>query len=387
MSAELIPDAVQHAIDEAGLSDAFDLRGRAFVDCPACGTRAGLKLSLITARVNCATCGLEGPLLTYLRECDREPMWDEEVCEPAEIIILDAQRPSKSVTGIPERAVDRMVMDPEILNEVDSDALSVSSRRSDGRFGERLIMSLLAVVFLIAGLGAAGLSGFANYQAFSGVVADPMQASIWGWAGVIASVCSFGGFTFFWWHMSGRRIGEAMRALAFAIAGAATSIAGTALFMDNNAAMETAEREQNLASRTVVESQIEDWSRQLAGIPLETRSVEGLEAYLAGVEAAGRTHQKPYRDAQNELGLAKRRADLEQRIDEARASLLGKGDLNIRVQSEVQSLPGWLFAVMLEVFSSQGTSIAFVSLLLLYGPVSAHEDREMVQDGDALAVI
>ncbi|MEM1037276.1 MAG: hypothetical protein AAGI14_11000 [Pseudomonadota bacterium] len=387
MSAELIPDTVQNAIDQAGLSEAFDARGRAFVDCPACGARTGLKLSLTTARVNCANCGLEGPLLTYLRERDLEPLWDEEVCGPAEIIILDAQRPSKSVTVIPEPIPDPIVMDAEILNETGPDPLDVRRSQSDGRVGERVIMSLLAIVFLIAGLGAAGLSGFANYQAFSGVVADPLQASIWGWAGVIASVCSFGGFTFFWWHMSGRRVGEALRALAFAIAGAATSIAGTALFMDNNAAIEAAEREQSLASRTVIESQIEDWSRQLVGIPLETRSVEGLEAYLAGVEAAGRTHQKPYRDAQNELGLAKRRADLEQRIDDARASLLGNGDLDVRVQSQVQSLPGWLFAVMLEVFSSQGTSIAFVSLLLLYGRTPARKDPEPVQEGDGLAAV
>ena len=162
------------------------------------------------------------------------------------------------------------------------------------------------------------------------------------------------------------RLGGA-RALIFALAGAATSIAGTAMFMDNNAAMDAAVRDQALSSRAVVEAQIEDWSRQIAAIPPETRSVEGLEAYIAGVEAAGRTHQKPYRDAQNELGLAKRRADLEARIGEARASLLGQGSVDVSVQAERQSLPGWAFALMLEMFSSQGTSIAFVSLLLLYG--------------------
>ena len=31
-----------------------------------------------------------------------------------------------------------------------------------------------------------------------------------------------------------------------------------------------------------------------------------------------------------------------------------------------QNLPAWFFALMLELFSSQGTSIALVSLLLLY---------------------
>ncbi|MEN0105745.1 MAG: hypothetical protein AAGC84_04885, partial [Pseudomonas sp.] len=55
------------------------------------------------------------------------------------------------------------------------------------------------------------------------------------------------------------------------------------------------------SNRALLETQVADWRRQLDGIPPETRSVEGLEAYIAGVERAGRTEQKPYRDAQNEL--------------------------------------------------------------------------------------
>lgn len=355
-----VSERLLRAIDEAGLAEAFDQRGLAFTDCPSCGAARQLKLSLPTGRVRCAGCGLDGPLLTYLREREDADVWGEETCGPAEIIVFDPERAQRAAIRQRPEALDPVILEAKAIEE------STISQKQ-GRFGERLIITLLALVFLGAGLAAAGLSGFANYQAFSGSVVDPLQARIWGWAGVIASVCSFGGFTFFWWHMSSGRRSEGARALIFALAGAATSIAGTALFMENNAAMEAAVRDQTASSRVVVETQIEDWSRQLAAIPPETRSVEGLEAYLAGVEAAGRTHQKPYRDAQNELGMARRRADLEVRIDQARASLLGQGALDVSVQADRQSLPGWVFALMLEVFSSQGTSIALVSLLLLYG--------------------
>lgn len=355
---------LQRAIEEAGLSEVFDARGHAFVDCPACGGARALKLSVPLGQVRCGGCGLNGPLLTYLREREDGEVWAEEACGPAEIIVFDPVRA--------QAAAQRSDAQPQVIEVAAVDAPpalagGACAGGGGGKWGERIIMTLLALLFLSAGLAAAGLSGFANFQAFSGSVGDPLQARIWGWAGVIASVCSFGGFTFFWWHMSARRRGEAVRALVFALAGAATSIAGTAIFMDNNAAQDAAARAQAVSTRAVIEAQIADWSTQLGAIPPETRSVEGLEAYLRGVEAAGRTHQKPYRDAQNELGLAKRRAALEAQIDEARASLLGQGALDASVQAERQSLPGWVFALMLEVFSSQGTSIAFVSLLLLYG--------------------
>jgi hypothetical protein len=164
-----------------------------------------------------------------------------------------------------------------------------------------------------------------------------------------------------------------VRALLFALAGAATSIAGTSLFMMNNAGEQTAAWQSAVDVRALTEAEIADWTRQLQGIPPETRSIEGLEAYLAGVEAAGRTHQKPYRDAQNELGLAKRRADLEAKIAAARTDL--RQQTSVASAQPSQSLPAWAFALMLELFSSQATSIAFVSLLLLYGRQPATEDE------------
>ena len=136
--------------------------------------------------------------------------------------------------------------------------------------------------------------------------------------------------------------------------------------MMNNADGQSLAWQTSEQMRSLSEAEIADWTRQLEGIPPETRSIAGLEAYLAGVEAAGRTHQKPYRDAQNELGLAQRRADLESKIASARAELR-RATFAAPDQRPAQSLPAWVFALMLEVFSSQATSIAFVSLLLLYG--------------------
>ncbi|HPF24646.1 MAG TPA: hypothetical protein PK417_14265 [Hyphomonas sp.] len=234
--------------------------------------------------------------------------------------------------------------------------------------GEKFIISLLALVFLTAGLAAAALSGFANYQAFSSSVGDPLQAGIWGWTGVIAAIISFGGFTFFYWHTANHRMKEGWRALLFALAGMGTSIVGTERFIAANNIAAAEEVVRAGTNRGVLESQIADWRRQLEGIPPETRSVEGLEAYLAEVERVGRTEQKPYRDAQNELGLAKRRDDLQARIDAANAELLGQGDGNILTEAQSRTnLPSWFFALMLELFSSQGTSIGLVALLILYG--------------------
>lgn len=203
---------------------------------------------------------------------------------------------------------------------------------------------------------------------FSSTVADPVQGRIWGWAGVIAAIISFGGFTFVYWHGANRRFKEAARALLFALVGAGASILGTEIYIRGNAEASAAIIETASSNRAVLESQIADWRRQLEGIPPETRSVEGLEAYIAEVERVGRTEQKPYRDAQNELGLAKRRDDLTARIEAANAELLGQGSGNILLQADRRAaLPSWLFAALLELFSSQATSIGCVALLLLAG--------------------
>jgi hypothetical protein len=365
-------DVLDQALRAADLEEAFDDRGVAYEDCPGCGAHNGLKLSLARGQVQCSACGSAGPLIAYLREKASAGEWNHEPYSEAEIIPIEPRLREMDPVTSEDAAEHRPLRQrppalvAELVSEVPIVEPAPPKQRGSGRMGERIIMSLLALIFLGAGLAAAGLSGFANFQAFSLGVSDPTQARIWGWSGVIASVCSFGGFTFFWWHLSGGRRGEAVRALTFALAGAGTSIAGTTLFMLNNAQGQADTWQSAEQIRALTEAEIADWTRQLEGIPPETRSIDGLKAYIAGVEAAGRTHQKPYRDAQNELGLAERRAQLEAQIAAARADLRAAAVTDAQVRP-AQNLPAWFFALMLELFSSQATSIAFVSLLLLYG--------------------
>lgn len=385
-------DVLDQALRAAGLEGAFDDRGVAYEDCPGCGATRGLRLSLGRGRVQCTACGSEGPLLVYLKEKAEAGDWNVEPYADAEIIPIAprlSRDDDRSVPVVIEEHLPDPVPEPvhiELVEEVaapDASETEMAHRtgHASRRWGERIIITLLAVIFLVAGLAAAVLSGFANYQAFSAGVIDPNQARVWGWSGVIASICSFGGFTFFWWHMSGRRFGEAMRSLVFALAGAGTSIAGTSLFMLNNAQLQDATAAQAQQVLALRDAEIADWTRQLQGIPAETRTIEGLEAYLAGVEAVGRTHQKPYRDAQNELGLARRRAMLENKIAGARADLRQAAEAS-GVTLPSHNLPAWFFAIMLELFSSQGTSIAFVSLLLLYGARSGSEGGRVAAYGE-----
>ena len=232
--------------------------------------------------------------------------------------------------------------------------------------GEALVISFLSLVFLCAGLLAAGMSGFANYQAFGAMVEDPLQSRVWAWTGIIASLCSFGGFTFVYWHWSQRRVREGLRAAIFALAGAATSLVGTQMYMANTEDVRLASARMAQARSALIASQVEDWRSQIEAIPADVRSVEGLEAYIAEVERVGLTHQKPYRDARNELGLARRRASLEGQIEAARGELLELGSAGV-ARPPRPARASWFFAAMLEVFSSQGTSIGFVALMILAG--------------------
>jgi len=240
---------------------------------------------------------------------------------------------------------------------------------AQSHLGEKIIIACLALVFLGVGLLAAAMSGFANFQAFAGMVDDPFQSQIWGWTGIIACVCSFGGFTFAYWHGVARRFWEAGRAMLIALAGGATSLVGTQLYMQGEVQERAAAAQAAQARAGLLELQIEDWRGQLAGLPADIRSVEGLEAYIAEVERVGRTNERPYRMALDELGQARRRADLETRIEAARGELaefrvasLGESQLD-----GADGMRHWFIAAMLEVFSSQGTSIGFVALMVLAG--------------------
>ena len=347
--------------------------------CPYCDAKeAGeqdARINLPDSSFYCRTCDAGGNISDYLDKAESAhalvaqhiPQIDAEIVEeePKDAEYSEGARirvqPDENAPYVLKQIKERQTPRPQPTSQ---------PRRRRRGSGERTIISLLALIFLGAGLASAILSGFANYQAFSGSVSDPLQARIWGWTGAIASIVSFGGFTFFYWHTANKRMKEGLRAALFALAGAVTSIIGTQMYIANNNLMAASAVEQAGSNRGVIELQIDDWRRQLEGIPAETRSVEGLEAYLKGVEEAGRTHQKPYRDAQNELGLARRRDALEAKIEAANAQLLGLAGDDAVITTEApdkQPIPAWFFAIMLEVFSSQGTSIGAVALLILFG--------------------
>jgi hypothetical protein len=348
-------------------------------DCIASGDR-NLILNLHSATYVCTETGETGGFRELTRKLESGgalvPMATPgEVPSPLpmDVEFSEVIRAVNPVRKTPPQVYElheRLPSPEEIKAEREIRLEEIRTARAERRrgSGEKTIVALLALVFVIAGLMAAGLSGFANYNAFASTVADPAQAQIWGAAGIIAAIVSFGGFTFVYWHAANRRKWESLRALVFALIGAGASILGTEIYIRSNNLTAAAEVTSAATNRDVLETQVADWRRQLEGIPPETRSVEGLEAYIAEVERVGRTEQKPYRDAQNELGLAKRRDDLIAKIEAANAELLGQGSGNILLQAEQRaSLPSWLFAVLLELFSSQATSIGLVALLILTG--------------------
>lgn len=368
-------------LDEEVSQDTSDVRAPCplHADCIASGDN-NLHLDFQAGRFACAQDGETGSFSDLIKRIEtgrslvavRLPD-EDDAPPPAPIdasytVAVRATNPVLKTEPQVTLLTDKLPSPEEIKAEREIRLEEIRAARAERRrgAGEKLIVMGLALVFLIAGLMAAGLSGFANYQAFASTVADPAQGRIWGAAGIIAAIVSFGGFTFVYWHAANRRRWESLRSLVFALIGAGASILGTEIYIHSNNLTAAAEVTSAATNRDVLETQVADWRRQLDGIPPETRSVEGLEAYIAEVERVGKTEQKPYRDAQNELGLAKRRDDLNAKIEAANAELLGQGSGNILLRAEQRAaLPSWLFAVLLELFSSQATSIGLVALLIL----------------------
>ncbi|KCZ92634.1 hypothetical protein [Hyphomonas johnsonii] len=352
---------VSLGVDPEASQDETALRIRCSLtpDCVDSGDYS-LSVNFHAGQFKCSSCKTEGDLEDLIVALESSGVPTNAAVQDAEFTEVTkaesgALQPAMQPKVLPLRAEDRVLPPPP------------PPPRPHRNLGERIIITLLALLFLGAGLSAAALSGFANYQAFSSSVTDPLQAGLWGWTGVIASVISFGGFTFFYWHTANKRMKEGVRALLFALAGAGTSILGTQMYIAANNQASEAEITTAGTNRALLQQQLADWRVQLAGIPPETRSVEGLEAYISEVERVGRTEQKPYRDAQNELGLARRRDALQAKIEAANAELLGKGEGDILIEAQARAaIPSWFFAGMLELFSSQGTSIGLVALLILY---------------------
>ena len=344
------------------------------LDCPACGGDT-FQFRPDDLEFHCADCSERVAGLDHLENLARAPRTPAAATrhalqaapaswrDGAEIVSLMAR--SEPAPVIPA-ANAQLGRPPDAPDSSGSGPDCEPQGAAVSGFGEVLIISLLSLLFLCAGLMAAGMSGFANYQAFGAMVDDPLQSRVWAWTGIIASVCSFGGFTLVYWHWTHARVREGLRAAIFALAGAATSLVGTQMYMANTDDARLAAGEVAQARSALIASQVEDWRSQIEAIPADVRSVEGLEAYIAEVERVGLTHQKPYRDARNELGLARRRASLEGQIEAAREELLELGSAGA-VRPPRPARVSWFFAAMLEVFSSQGTSIGFVALMILAG--------------------
>lgn len=353
--------------------------GEAEMPClePACGGVLVADLNANAAK--CGTCGAATSADAALKvmEVARRPATRPAPPAPSgEIVTFPAAPPAPATANALFQPTTAPPSAPRAASDRPSPDPMASRPRPRGPEG--LLVGLFALVFLLAGLMAAGLSGFANHQAFGAMVDDPMQARVWAWTGVVASIASFAGFTFVYWHWRAGRWAEGGRALVFALSGALTSVVGTWLFMDTAAAERAADASAAERQRPLIEARIEDWRRQLEGVPPDVRSVEGLEAYLEEVERVGRTDHKPYRDARNELGLARRRAELEDRISQATAELVALDTASPSTQHRAP-LPAWFFAVMLEVFSSQATSIGGVALLILAN--GGRRPREAVAHG------
>lgn len=357
MGADHKPERVSTALIARGYDLDSETGRVGGLVCPDCGVEA-LELNEDESWLNCANCQGRQKAPEFVFRQGPAPARRSGPAQKLSEALRAAEPPMPS----PETETARPA-EPAAAN-----APAAAAAPPRAGFGEHLIISLLALAFLAAGLLATAMSGFANYQAFGAMVDDPLQARVWAWTGVIASVCSFGGFTFVYWHSVGGRAKEAVRAGVFAIAGAATSLVGTQMYMAGTEADRQAEMAAAISGAPLLEAEIADLRAQLSGIPPETRSIEGLEAYIAEVERVGRTHQKPYRDALDELGQARRRAELEARLDTARAELAAMAPLRASAgQAPAPPARSWFFAAMLEVFSSQATSIAFVALMILSG--------------------
>lgn len=355
---------VKHLIGTLGLREAFaEDEGIADLGCCVQGCNGRVRVNPLDNRAVCDTCDLDETAVQFLeriRDAKRSPAAQTELTVRAAEEGGNVRQlfPRETAPAASTNAPDAPIRDVELTPKEEH-------RRT---VGETLIIALLALAFLGVGLLAAAMSGFANYLAFGAMVDDPLQSRIWAWTGIIASICSFGGFTFVYWHGAGGRMKEAVRAAVFALAGAATSLVGTQMYMANTEQARLAEVQAATGRVPLIEAQISDWRGELAGIPTTVRSVEGLEAYIAEVERVGRTHQKPYRDALDELGQARRRDDLTRRIEGARADMVALAPLvSEAARTERPVALGWFFATMLEVFSSQGTSIGFVALMILAG--------------------
>ncbi|MBU4567584.1 MAG: hypothetical protein KJ833_01315, partial [Alphaproteobacteria bacterium] len=176
-------------LDEEVSQDVSDVRTPCplHADCIASGDN-NLHLNLQTASYACVATGEAGRLgelirqveagrsLVPVRTADDEAP-PSEVMDASYSVAIRATNPVLRTEPQVTLLTEKLPSPEEIkaAREIRLEEIRAAQAERRRGAGEKLIVVGLALVFVIAGLMAAGLSGFANYQAFASTVADPAQ--------------------------------------------------------------------------------------------------------------------------------------------------------------------------------------------------------------------
>lgn len=222
---------------------------------------------------------------------------------------------------------------------------------------------VLGGLLAVSGFGAVVCSTFGNYVAFANEGPDNFFKYLWGIVGAAISITSAVTFGLSaWLFKSGQKIAATRTFVLFLLA-FSTSIAGSYLYMSQNAAVEQAQIDQQAETISQLKTSIMGWQDELATLPNNLPPSETIQAYLDEVKSAGLSHQRPYRMKLLELGTAKKREALEEKIEEATTTLSTTVMLPAPSSDKVRRM---LFAIILEILASQ----ALASSLIVFSTLS-----------------
>jgi len=239
-------------------------------------------------------------------------------------------------------------------------ATAIEAPATEGQF----LAKVMASFSVAGGVLAAFCGGYANFRSFSAMAETDIGFYLWGAAGIAASLISFSAFTLVWWnHNHQRRLADSRRALAVGIIASLTGIMGTWMFIASASDGHSATADQTLENRARLEGQIDRWTSELEAIPEGIGTVASIERYMAEVERVGRTDERPYRTAIENLGHAERRALLEDQIARAETRLLSDPTLTFDPPNRL--IDPWLLALLIEFFASQGTAVGTATFLTM----------------------
>lgn len=217
---------------------------------------------------------------------------------------------------------------------------------------------------LAGGVIAAICGGYANFMAFSGMADDPVTSFLWGFAGIAASLISFSAFTLVWWnHNHQKKLWDSRRALVVGLIAAGAGIMGSWMFMSSLKDDQVAEAQHILIERNRLQDQIDRWENDLKSIPPGIGTPDSIRRYMREVERVGRTHQRPYRQAIQDLGHAERREALEAQIAAADERL--SSDPALKYDPPNRMINPWFLAILIELFASQGTAVGTAVFLTM----------------------